>query len=137
MAKINVKEKHLEHAKHTERVSNYISKKSEFSDWIVITSFYSALHYVSHKIFPKKCQTNEGHKFDIKTIGEYRNAFSITKDKHTTLQLLVEEDIPEAAIDYTQLREMAQSARYTDHNVDRDLAKYAQECLKRIKKLCE
>lgn len=134
--KKNVKEQHLEHAKHIERVSNFISKKVDFSDWVVITSFYSALHFVSHKIFPKRCKTDDGHLFTVESIGHYRNTHNLDYDKHTVLQILVEEEMPEISREYTRLREISQSARYTDHKVNRELATLARGSLKRIKAVC-
>lgn len=44
----------LDHAKHNERVCNYLGKNADFGDWVITTSFYAAMHYVRHLIVPIK-----------------------------------------------------------------------------------
>jgi hypothetical protein len=41
-----------EHALHNERACDYLFADDKFSDWVVITAFYSALHFVYHELFP-------------------------------------------------------------------------------------
>ncbi|MEJ7683795.1 MAG: hypothetical protein WKG06_39235 [Segetibacter sp.] len=44
----------LDHAIHNENVCSYLELKKEYADWIITTAFYSALQFVSYKIFPLK-----------------------------------------------------------------------------------
>ena len=42
----------LAHAKHNERVCNYLGRSADFGDWVITTAFYSAMHYVRHLMVP-------------------------------------------------------------------------------------
>ncbi len=47
-----INEDNLEYAQHNEKACKYLDKKPEFTDWVITTAFYSALHFVRYKIFP-------------------------------------------------------------------------------------
>ena len=42
----------LNHAIHNKEACEYLSKEPKFSDWVITTAFYSALHFIDYKIFP-------------------------------------------------------------------------------------
>lgn len=44
----------LDHATHNEEVCSHLDDNTKYSDWIITTAFYSAMHFMKHKIFPLK-----------------------------------------------------------------------------------
>lgn len=43
---------HLAHAGHNEQVCKHLCSKPSYSDWVITTAFYSAIHYVRHLMLP-------------------------------------------------------------------------------------
>ena len=127
----------LNHAKHNERVCNFLSKKEDFTDWIVTTSFYSAIHFVDHKIFPFE---ESGLKFN--TIEQYftywkANDFP-SMDKHSIRVNLVERLCSEISIPFSWLRSQCYTARYHQYSYTRprETSNQAKQYLKKIKDYC-
>lgn len=122
---------HIDHAKHNEKVCNYVSKKEEFCDWIITTAFYSAVHYVRHYMLPIK-HTN-GVTYDC-----FEKYFSSSKyadeGRHGFQNRFVTHNIPEIAAEYKQLHDWCTNARYFEYNQPRNLSNYAKDNLKQIKK---
>lgn len=117
----------LEHARHNERVCNYLSKKPDFTDWVITTAFYSALHFAEHKIFPFNTYTS----FD-----NYYRANSANTNKHKALVDLVEKKLPDIARYYNYLRDLSWTARYQNYKYERKECLIAQNHLKQIKEYC-
>ncbi len=130
--------KNLEHAKHNEKVSNFLNQKPEFSDWIITTCFYSALHYVRHYLFPIHLTIQN----KVRLFDDFDKCFHVHKsngsnlDKHKFLLTLVEDHCEDIADDYNYLLDMSKNARYIDYNHGRDTAQKARESLKNIKQHC-
>ena len=111
MAKYNK----LEHAKHNEIVCDFLSQDSRFPDWVITTAFYSAIHFVDHKIFPIVDTTSEGGEVAIKDIDEYRKQRSITLDKHSTRAQLVRKDCSSIHPSFDWLMSASRTARYINY----------------------
>lgn len=126
----------LEYATHNERVCRYLDKKSEFSDWVITTAFYSALHFVRYKIFPITIQRNDK---SVK-ISDFEQYYRINnpqnRSKHSLLSDLVDELHPDVANDYNKLRDISWSARYHNYKFPREVSNDAKKRLERIKSYC-
>lgn len=127
----------LNHAKHNERVCNFLSKKEDFTDWIITTAFYSAIHFVDHKIFPFE---EAGFKFT--SIEQYFTYWKVndfpSMDKHSIRDNLVITLCPEISTAFSWLRAQCYTARYHDYNYTRPrvAANQAKDYLKHIKDYC-
>ncbi|MBD3330273.1 hypothetical protein GF354_01950 [Candidatus Peregrinibacteria bacterium] len=126
----------LDHAEHNEKACKYLNRKPDFLDWVITTAFYSALHFINHKIFPYKVKVN-GKMIIIKDFATYCNNYKKdTTRKHHQLSALVEEKCPEIADDYNQLKDISWTARYSRYQYDRDISDLAVKRLGAVKKYC-
>lgn len=128
------KEHHLQNAKHNESACEFLdTKKHEFCDWIVISAFYSALHYVSHKIFPFE-ESNSTTTYTINNIGDYKTY--LDESRHILLKNLVFDKCVGIGTSYSRLLDMSFGARYSHQNNDRRSADSAIRYLGQIKAHC-
>ncbi len=65
----------LDHANHNKEVCDYLSKNPNYSDWIITTAFYSALHFVDYKIFPLKFTFN-GSEYNFLKFDDYYDFYT-------------------------------------------------------------
>ena len=87
----------LGQARHNEKLCLFLDDNSEYPDWVVTTSYYSAIHYV-YQLFPLKIiiggKTKSFENF-------YRYYSHIRRDKqiskHDATIQLAEEHYPEFA----------------------------------------
>lgn len=131
---------HLDHAQHNHNVCGYLNANENFNDWTVVSAFYAALHYVSHKIFPIRDTTDDGHKFQIETIEEYINIKLRDRStgKHYALVDLVKAKCNnQIASRYRRLLELSKAARYNDYNVEKAIADAAIKTLEEVKVFCQ
>ncbi|MDR0792387.1 MAG: hypothetical protein LBE82_03695 [Chitinophagaceae bacterium] len=126
----------LKHALHNENVCNYLELMPEFSDWIITTAFYSALHFVSYKIFPFEVRSIEGKKTKIETIDHYHSYTGRKATKHELLSDLVHDKCQDISADYDWLLSMSMNARYSNYLQDRAISNRARSLMKIIKKYC-
>ncbi len=131
--------KKLEHAKHNESVCNFIAHKQDFADWVVITAFYSAMHFVDHKMFPLPMKTDDGHRFKLKTIDEYKLFVKSEKDKHSVRVDLVKDKCPLIKAQFFWLYNTCKTARYMSYEFPkpREIATLAKDNLSAVKKFCD
>ena len=127
MAKYN----HIDHALHNEKVCNFISKKEDYGDWIITTAFYSAIHYVRYLMLPVNLKNGT-------EINCFEALFNIQRGsvegRHGFQNRYVTTKITEIAIEYKQLHDWCNQARYFEYNQPRVLSKQAKENLLTIKK---
>lgn len=118
------------HAQHNTTVCEHLHLKAEIScnDWVVTTSFYSAIHFIDHAIFP--CTYN-GRSFN--NISEAHNFIS-ARSLHASRGVLVNSLIPSIKSDYEFLRDSCHRARYHDYNVLEQIADRSVRILKGIEK---
>lgn len=127
----------LDHAIHNENVCSYLELKKEYADWIITTAFYSALQFVSYKIFPFEVQGIENKKTTINTIDEfhgYNNPKRISK--HELLADLVAKHCIPISPDYDWLLDMSMKARYTNYQHDELIANKSLSLMRKIKSHC-
>ncbi|MGM0503935.1 MAG: hypothetical protein ACQESQ_04890 [Bacteroidota bacterium] len=132
-----INEDNLEYAQHNEKACKYLDKKPEFTDWVITTAFYSALHFVRYKIFPINIKLNSGKRLKISDFEHYfRINNPMDLSKHSLLSNLVEEKHPEIADDYNKLRDISWSARYSNYKYPRKISNDAKKRLEKIKNYC-
>lgn len=119
------------HAKHNEEVCDFLIADGRFNDWIITTSFYSALHYVQHEIFPLTEETIKYTNFD----GYYTFVLkSQNISKHEGTKKLVKEHIPTCFAHYRWLFDACMNARYSKYQISNQKAAEAKSNLIEIKK---
>jgi hypothetical protein len=127
----------LYHAKHNEQVCNYLNKKPEFSDWIITTAFYAALHYVRHKIIPYvNVDLSGNHKIFNDFESLFENFRKEYEGRHGFQKRFVEENMRIIRFEYQRLHELCQNARYYNYQYNRDDSEKARKYLKIIKDYC-
>lgn len=120
---------HAEHANHNEKTCNYLKKHVQYSDWVIITAFYAAMHYVRHLMVPQVINETECNDFEKifllkKSIGEGRHGFqsSWVAINHAGI-----------SVEYNRLYEMSEFARYHNYEFTREESRRAFGYLEVIK----
>lgn len=127
----------LNHGLHNEQVCNHLEAKKEFSDWIITTAFYSALQFVSYKVFPVEVKGNGGGKIAAIDISQYQNISGKRElSRHTVLGDLVYKHCPDISEDYDWLKDMSMNARYVNYQHAPEIANKAKALMLKIKKHC-
>jgi len=120
----------LEHGRHNKVVCDnlYLQDKYECKDWVVTTSFYSAIHFIDHALFP--CQHNGKTFKDINEAHRELNA----RSKHATREILVNKYLPKFKAEYSFLLSESQTARYVNYDLNQAFADKAVRHLNAIQK---
>lgn len=126
----------LNHGLHNEAVCDYLELKKEFADWIITSAFYSALQFVTHKIFPFTLPAFQGRTTTINSINDYKVYGNKNQNKHDLLLGLVQQKHPEIYPEYNWLLDASYNARYTDYQQPPEVANKARTYLKKVKNLC-
>lgn len=128
-----------QHAQHNENVCNDLHSCGKgYNDWVVTTAFYSALHYVRHKIFPLDITVGT-KKVKVASLDQYyviKKNQGFKGSKHSLLKTLAHQHIGKAGSNYNKLLDWSQNARYTNYKVSGDRAKSALYNLKVVKSAC-
>jgi hypothetical protein len=130
-----------EHAIHNAKACRYLADHSGFSDWVITTAFYSALHWINYHLFPHTETDGRGNPimfedFDQYLMWRYSNRFrSLTP--HKTRIDLVDRECPAISAKYRSLHDTCRTARYVDYKVGQKLATKAIKSLEEITKLCD
>ncbi len=127
----------LKHALHNESVCNYLEVKQEFADWVITTAFYSALHFVSYKIFPFQVKSIQDKNTSIENLDQFSNYNNPKrKSKHELLAELVFKNCPKISEDYDWLLDMSMTARYSYYQHDKEIANKAKRLMTVVKNEC-
>lgn len=108
--------RNLDHAIHNEKVYRHLCQNPEFCDWVVTTAFYSALHYIRHKMFPCEFTLKDGnlHKFqDFESL--YANFRKDGEGRHGFQLNWVKNNYQEISIFYRRLHELSNESRYFNY----------------------
>lgn len=120
------------HAIHNEEACNFIHSDGKYCDWVVTTSFYAALHYVQHEIFPLTINGVEYDTFDKYFNGHYQGRKNRPNKHVSTLNLVRAELGENVHQNYHWLFDLCMNARYVDYNIHKFIA---EESLKRLSKI--
>ncbi len=130
------------HGEHNEKACVYLQLDADFRYWVITTAFYSALHFVSSKIFPFDVPAIEGKKTKIESIDQYHKYYNtiLSKgrsiSKHELLLDLVEKHISQAFEYYDWLFSLSSTARYSHYQHSAELSNRAISYMKAVKKIC-
>ncbi len=117
------------HAEHNEKACDFLISDGTFTDWIVTTAFYSALHYVQNEIFPLVVGTTTYPNFN-----DYYTSISFPKpSKHSTTAQLVGTHLSVCEPSYRWLLDACHTARYKNYSVSKKKAQTAKHKLTTIK----
>lgn len=135
MSDTTYSEKRLQHAEHNESACDYLNASDDFLDWVVTTAFYSALHFVEHKLFPRT-EKVKGQVVKYETFDDWYKAVGID-NKHSELRQLVQYTCPGyVSSSYRALLDSSYSARYRHYATSRALADKAKRDLDNVKAHC-
>lgn len=126
----------LLHAEHNEKACKYLRIKPDYLDWVITTAFYSALHYVRYKMMPQNVTLsgvsvliNDFETFYIKCRNQFQGKHGFQTDQVCIL-------FPEISSEYSQLKDMCETARYVNYKYDRKTSNLAFDRLQKIKTFC-
>lgn len=126
------------HGIHNEKVCRELMLTPEYKDWVITTSFYSALHFLRHAIFPLTFNSKRGYKVTASTFNQYCMLEGHEGQKHTVFKKLVESEcIQDIAISYKRLLDTSYTARYNDYQFSEEISKKAIGQLNAIKNYCK
>lgn len=116
------------HGKHNKKVCDKLYLQDDYvcNDWVVTTSFYSAIHFIDHALFP--CEY-EGNKFN--NINEAHKILS-SGSKHKTREILLNKIMPKHVSEYSFLSKESQNARYVDYSIHEVISRKAVSSLDNI-----
>lgn len=123
------------HAERNEKLNDQLIAENIYKDWIVTTAFYTAIHYVEHKLFQTPFHFLGT---EVKNLDEAHRAipYQSRRSRHETRGNLVKLRLAKVQVQYDFLRKQSQNARYVDYNVKPALATEAKNCLNAIKSAC-
>lgn len=127
----------LRFAEHNEAACKYLNEPGNFIDWVITTAFYSAIHYIHHKIFPYTYVFPDGSKVTYQNFDKlYRQFKKSDHSKHGYLRNFVEANHSEIAVDFQHLMDNCFTARYYDYHFDQIAASSALRRLEKIRLYC-
>ncbi len=126
----------LLHAQHNEKACKYLRIKPDYLDWVITTAFYSAMHYLRHKMMPQTV-TLSNRSITYKDFESYYNACKTRhQGRHGFQSDRVSSLFPEISAEYAHLRDICETARYINYKYDRETANLAYDRLQKIKTFC-
>lgn len=125
--------KRIRHACHNEEVCKLINANGKFPDWVITTAFYSAIHFVSFRIFPIIVENEGGHQDQLTTLDEYHRYHGFKFSKHQALSDLVYMRYPNISPDFDWLMDLCMTARYQNYQQVQEDATRALKLLDTIK----
>ena len=126
----------LDHAIHNREVCNLIHQSGGFNDWVVTTAFYSALHFVHHKIFPLTINNITYKNFNEYFSQEIKHK-NIQKSKHDATIDLVHQELPNLVYPYQWLYTECYTVRYRNYTTSAAISEQARKHLQVIEKVCK
>lgn len=122
----------LDHARHNKQVCEYLSKNSDYNDWVITTSFYSALHFVDYKLFPLQKYKFNGKDYDFLKFEDYYSFYAKKISikgisRHKARLDLVEKKLDDIAPHYSKLLSLCTKARYVNYKFDNQWAIKAEK----------
>lgn len=134
---MEIKYSHFSHAKHNKELCDFlIAQGDKYDDWVITTAFYSAHHFLKHKLFPLKTTINNKN-IKVETWEDYCLFTNQSDGKHKIMRKLVENNCEkEIATAYNRLLDLSFTARYHEYKFSTNEAIIAKEYLDFIEKKC-
>lgn len=127
------------HAIHNEAACHYLNDTKRFPDWVIISAFYSSIHFVDDFLFPAQYELQNGEIKNFATIDDYYNKNrqkGALKTKHDMRWHLVQDSAPEIAAAFKWLMDQSFTMRYSNYEIDQAEAETAIKYLEEIKTFC-
>ena len=127
------------HAIHNEAACHYLHDTKRFPDWVIISAFYSSIHFVDDYLFPSQYELHNGEIKNFATIDDYYNKNrqkGALKTKHDMRWHLVQDSAPEIAAVFKWLMDQSFTMRYSNYEIDQTEADTAINYLEEIKTFC-
>ena len=139
MAEAEGDEQRIQHAEHNSEACEHLYEHGGFPDWVVTTAFYSALHYVEYKLFPRTVPLGSGDVLECQTIDEwYREVNYDYKNKHHALRELVTQTCPiDVSVAYRSLLDASYTSRYNHYRTSPAVANKARKDLGVVAGYCK
>ena len=102
-----------EHGAHNKGLCDKLCAIGNYNDWVVTTAFYSAIHYIDHKIFPFEYKGQEIKSLDT----AFKNTDFSRGNRHDTRAFLVKEKLPLFSTEFRYLMDRCFHARYNNYKV--------------------
>ena len=131
------KDLRLEQAEHNQSACLKLDAIGGFTDWVVTTAFYSAVHFIQYKLFP--LTDHDGTKVVLyQTFIEFNDAINPhnSQSRHTVMLRLVKNHAKNVEPEYRTLYDNCLSARHSDYRIPTDIATSSKENLAAIKSYC-
>ena len=119
------------HGERNKKLSEDLLEGKVYYDWVITTSFYSAIHFVEDFIFPCNIRQKE-----CKNISQAKKALKMPS-RHATRKRLVLEKMPPGTSEmYDWLDDRSRTARYTTFKQTPEEAAKSKDYLAKIHKEC-
>lgn len=128
----------LQHAEHNKKVCFALSDmKANYDDWVITTAFYSAIHFLRHKIFPLQFVNNEGNSITVDNFEQYCIRKGEYSKKHSLMRKIIEDNCPaDIAAAYNQMLDASWTARYNQYKFSNKISRLSQKRLNAISNYC-
>jgi hypothetical protein len=130
----------IDHASHNLEVCKFLGSNSKYGDWVITTAHYSAIYYVTHKLFPELYTIGKTSKtfnnFDS-YFNDYCKYHCRQFSPHSIREELVRDHIPSIQSEYGFLKSQCWTARYKDYKPNPQIVVECVKSLEIIKKFCE
>ena len=133
----------IDHANHNFKLSQLLnSQHPDFGDWVITTAYYSAIHFVCHKLFPGLYVIGPDDK-NFSHFNEYYEAHKKYNrnfphlNPHAVREKLVFERLPLIMKHYKDLKDFCWTARYKNYKPQRQAVEIAIEAIAAIKAYCD
>lgn len=122
----------LRKALHNEQLCLTLAEQNKWHDWVAITAFYAALHFVDSTLFP--LDTGGPRRFD--SIIEYSIHRGEKRSRHRLRMELVEKRLWPVHHSFKYLLDLSSDMRYGGSLGDESIASSAVKHLRHLKKHC-
>lgn len=116
------------HGLRNEALCDKLHGDKSFYDWVVTTAFYSALHYVEHKLFHPPSTPH-------RSLGDAKRHYAVSSF-HKARQYLIQDYFQDIETQYVFLTKESHTSRYIDYNTRPATAEQARTKLAFIKGKC-
>ena len=135
---IGMSSRKIDHALHNEEACLFIDSSRRFPDWVVITAFYSALHFVDVKLFPDRYPIPNGRTKIFFSLDDYYQRMTKVqrRSRHDLRLQLTKDNLREIGSLYECLLHQSFTFRYETFDADQSDADTAIRSLEAIKSFC-
>lgn len=122
-----------EWADRNAELSEHLSIKGNYDDWVITTAFYAAIHYIDHKLFPVK---DEHRNVTYTDIIHAKTILKKQESPHATRKTLVGMYMIEIIPAFNFLYDACMFSRYKSYKVKKWQVEKAKRSLEKIKNFC-